>query len=122
MAYDSVNAEVRREVQQSGIAGAASATMAKFLFFQKSKLKKVHVLVTTAGTHASAGVDILVGTTSVGAVTIGTEAAGYVASSALLDAAIPASGVVEIKGKANSATAVVSVSIEHEVDHDAVKS
>lgn len=122
MSYDNANAEVRRELCQAGIAGAASAAMAKFLIFQKSKLKKVHALVTTAGTNAAAGFDVYVGTTSVGAVVFGTEVAGTVVRSALLDAAVPASSLIELRGLANSATAVVSVVLEYEVEHDAVKS
>lgn len=120
--YDSPNANVRRETQQSGIAGAASATMAKFLFFQKSKLKKVHLLITTAGTNASGGVDIYVGTASVGAITTGTDTAGTVLHSAALNTDVPANGTVELKGKANSATLAVSATLEYDVYHDAVQS
>lgn len=122
MAYDSPNFEVRREIAQAGIAGVASGAMAKFLVFQKTKLKKVHALITTAGTNAAAGFDIYVGTSSVGAITIGTDTAGVTKSSALLNASVPAMGVIELRGKADSATAVVSVVIEHEVEPDAAVS
>lgn len=120
--YDNANSTVRREINQPNVAGAASASMAKFLIFQKSRLKKVHAMVVTAGTNASAGFDILVGTTSVGAITFGTDTAGTTYSSALLDADIPALGYVDIKGKANSATAVVSLDLELHVLPDAVQS
>jgi hypothetical protein len=122
MSYDSANASVRRELTQAGIAGAASATMRKFAFFQKTKLKKVHLLVETAGTNVAAGVDILVGTNSVGAIVIGTDAANTFLSSAALDVDVPAGSFVELKGKANSATAVVCAVLEHEVAADAVQS
>lgn len=122
MAYDSPNAEVRREVSQAGIAGADGANMAKFLFFQKTKLKKVHALITVMGTAAGAGIDILVGTESVGEIVIGTDAAGSVKSSALLNADVPANGVVSLDGKTDSATMKVSVVLEHEVEPDAAVS
>lgn len=122
MAYDEANAQVRRELHTGNITGAASASMNKFMFFQAATLKKVHGLVATAGTNASAGIDIYVGTTSVGAVTFGTNTAGYTVSSSALDSSVPASGLVEIKGKANSATMVVSLSLEYEVLDDAVQS
>lgn len=122
MAYDSPNASVRREINQAGIAGAAAAAMAKFHIFQKTVLKKVHWLVTTAGTNATAGFDVYVGTSSVGTVVFGTNTAGVVVRSALLNAEVPADSVIELRGKADSATAVGSVTLEHEVSPDAVAS
>lgn len=116
--YDHPNYTTRREIQATNIAGAASASVAKFLQFQATVLKKVHVLVQTAGTNASAGFDIYVGTSSVGAVTIGTSTAGSVLHSGAINASVPQNGVIELKGKADSATAVIAVSIEHQLDPD----
>lgn len=121
MAYDSANSVVRRELATGNITGVAGATMNKFLFYQKATLKQVHALVATAGTNASAGVDIYVGTTSVGAITVGTNTAGSTASSGTLNAAIPALGMVDVRGKANSATMVVSLAMEFDVAHDATQ-
>jgi len=123
MRYDDPNATVRRETTQNNVAGLASATMTKFLFFQKTRVKKVHALVCAVGTHDDAGLDIYNGTTSVGAIAIGTAAAGTVHSSAELDSIVAANGMLDIRGKANSATTlVVSLAVEHEVIYDAVQS
>lgn len=122
MAYDSPNYVVRQEERINNLTGIASTMMARAQFFQKARLKKVHALAIVAGTNDSAGVDILVGTTSVGAITIGTTAAGATYSSSALNAEIPALGYVEIKGKANSATMVDSYVLEYEVLPDAAQS
>jgi hypothetical protein len=122
MAYDSANAVIRRELSTGKRTGVASASVDKFMFFQKAMLRKVHAQVVVAGTNAAAGFDIYVGTTSVGAVTLGTNTAGSVASSSAINAEIPASGHIDIQGKANSATLQASFVIEYDVVHDAVQS
>ena len=122
MAYDSANAEVRREIQTAAITGAASASMAKFHMFQATMLKAVHALVVTAGTNTAAGIDIYVGTSSVGSITFGTDTAGTVEHSGLIDADVPANGLIEFKGKATSSTMAAVYCIEHEVSPDAVVS
>jgi len=122
MAYDHPEALVRFEHKINNLTGSASASMTKVLFFQKSKLKKVHALAITAGTNDAAGVDIYVGTTSVGAIVIGTSTAGTTYSSAAIDADIPALSFVELKGKATSSTMVDSYVLEYDVYHDAVRS
>lgn len=118
--YDHPNCTVRREYQSGNLTGIASTTMHKVLFFQAAKLKQVHSLVVTAGTDAAAGVDIYVGTTSVGAITHGTAAASTFQQSAILNSTIPAQGHVDIRGKAGSATMVNSYTLEFEVTPDAV--
>lgn len=122
MAYDSPGQSVARETRAANVAGAASASMAQFAYFQKTRVKQVRARVVVAGTNAAAGFDIFNGTTSVGAITIGTNTAGSVAASGALNTDIPADGMLEIKGKANSATAVVSFVIEERVLQDAVDS
>jgi hypothetical protein len=122
MAYDDADYVIRHETRVNNITGIASTMMARVLFFQTARLKKVHAVAITAGTNAAAGVDILVGTTSVGALTFGTDTAGTTYSSSVLNTTIPALGIVEIKGKATSATMVHSYCIEYEVTPDAVQS
>ena len=119
MRYDHPNAVVRRETHVVNRTGIASATHTKVLFFQKAKLIAVHSLVTTAGTNASAGDDIYIGTTSVGAITQGTDAANTVNTSGAINSDISANSYVDIRGKANSATKVNSYVLEYEVYHDA---
>jgi hypothetical protein len=117
--YDHPNCIVRREARANNVTGVASTTFQKFMFFQKAKLKAVHSLVVTAGTNDAAGVDIYVGTTSIGAITHGTDAALSVNTSGLLDVEIPANSFVDLRGKANSATMVNSYVAEYEVLPDA---
>lgn len=117
--YDSPNCLVRREIHVNNLTGIASTTMQKILFFQKTRIKAVHALVVTAGTNASAGVDIYNGTTSVGAITHGTNTAGSVTTSDVINSDISANGFLDIRGKANSATMVNSYTIECEVLPDA---
>lgn len=122
MAYDAPDFLIRREKNLDNVTGIASTMMRRALFFQAARLKKVHALCITAGTADAAGVDIYVGTTSVGALTFGTDTAGSVYHSAALDATVPQSGYVEIKGKATSATMVHSYALEYEVTPDATES
>jgi hypothetical protein len=120
--YTDPNANTRREINAANVAGAAGASMAKFLMFQKTRLKKVHCLVVTAGTNAAAQVDIFNGTSSVGSIVVGTNTAGAVLHSAAIDSDIPANGLIELKGAANTATFVGSFAIENEVAFDADQS
>lgn len=118
--YDHPNYLVRREKQIDNLTGIASTTMNKTMFFQKARVKKIHSMVVTAGTNAAAGVDIYNGTTSVGEITHGTDAALALNDSGLLDIDVSASSFIDIRGKANSATMVNSYTIEYEVLPDAV--
>lgn len=119
--YDHPNNLIRREIHVNNVTGAASASMAKVRTFQAGKLKAVHSLVITAGTNAAAGVDIYSGTTSVGAITHGTDTAGTQHTSGVIDATLAANSYLEIKGKANSATMVNSYCVEYEVTPNAVQ-
>lgn len=121
MGYDSANYTVRREINEPNVAGVASTSLRKFHMFQAAKLKAVHALIVTAGTNTDAGIDIYVGTASVGAITLGTDTAGTVKHSATLNTLVPANGLIEIKGKATSATLVASLVIEYHVTPDAVE-
>lgn len=111
MRYDSPNAAIV-PLTENNLTGIAGATFSKFHLYAKSKLRRVSALVVTAGTNAAAGIDIYVGTTSIGAITVGTNTAGVVADSGELDITITPgsnSGMIDLRGKANSATMVVSV-------------
>lgn len=119
--YDHPNCTVRREVHVNNLTGIASSSMQKVLFFQKTRVKAVHSMVVTAGTNAAAGVTISNGTTSVGSITHGTDAALTQHTSGVLDTDIAANGYLDITGLANSATMVNSYTIECEVLPDAVK-
>lgn len=120
--YDSPNATVRREAMGlTEAGGGASTEYGKFVVFQKMKLKKVHAMVTTAGTADAHGLTVLNGTTSVGTILLGTSTAGSVASSGLLDSAVAALGKCSVKSLLDVVGKAIVV-YEYEVDHDAVQS
>ena len=118
MGYADANYNVKLENHVNNLTGIASTSMVKVQAFQKSKLLGIKSLVVTAGTNASAGVDIYVGTTSVGAITHGTSTAGTVQTSGALNVDVPIDTVIELKGKANSATMVNSYVIIRQIYHD----
>lgn len=114
-AYNHPNYQITRQLLTGPLAGADAASIAKYHMFLAAKLKAVHGTVVTAGTDTAAAFDIYVGTASVGSLAFGTATAGSQAHTAVLDAAIPQNGVLEVKGKANSATLVASLCAEYEV-------
>lgn len=119
MAYPDANHQVRIEKSFPSVTGAASASCLRFAQFQKATLKKVHAVINTAGTNVAGGIDIFVGTTSVGSILTGTNAAGSVVSSGLLNATIPQGpSLVELKGNANGATVQFSPTFELTNDVD----
>jgi len=118
--YDHPNCTVRREVFVNNLTGIASTTMQKLAMFQSFKLKAVHSLVVTAGTNTAAGVDIYIGTTSVGAITHGTDTAGSRHTSGAINSTGTGTDLINIVGKANSATMVNSYCLELEILPDAV--
>jgi len=118
--YSEPNAVVRREHFAAACGGDATTEYGKFRSFQKMKLKKVHAVVTTAGTAAGHKLDVFHGTTSVGTISLGTSAAGVTASSATLNRAVAALEQVSVKSGAD-ADGIADVIYEFEVDHDAVR-
>lgn len=118
MSYAEPNANVTREHHVNNLTGVASASMVKMLNFQKCRLRGVVSEVITSGTNAAAGVDIFVGTNSVGSITHGTAAAGVNQNSGTLNAFVPSGEPIELRGKANSATMVNSYVFIRDVFHD----
>jgi hypothetical protein len=119
--YDHPNAIVRRE-KSSRVTGAASGSLKKLLFFQKAKVQKVHAIVEVAGTNDAAVMVLKNGTTAIGTMTFGTQAIGSVVHSAALNSSVGASGYLDVDGATNSATLVVDMVVEYEVEPDAVQS
>lgn len=101
-------------------AVAASTTAFRFLAMAKMKVKSINAIVNVAGTNASAGWDILNGTTSVAAITAGTNTASTVLTAVSTDITVTAASYLEIKTKANSATLQADFYIEYEILPDAV--
>jgi hypothetical protein len=121
MSYDSPNYAVRREHFGGETTAAATTEAAKFRTFQKTLLKKVHAVVTTAGTATTHGYAVYSGTTSIGSIALGTAAAGTGASSALLNAVIPSFGQVSVKSLADAA-GKAHILYEYEMTADGVTS
>ncbi|MGE0706096.1 MAG: hypothetical protein AB7I50_23340 [Vicinamibacterales bacterium] len=74
--YDHPNFLVRREAHQKTVAG--NGAVKTFRHYQKMRLKALHSIVVTAGTSDSPGNALTIkhGTTSIGAVALGTATAG----------------------------------------------
>lgn len=119
--YDHPNNMVRRE-KNTRVTGAASGSIKKILFFQKSRIKKIHGIVEVAGTNDAAVMILKNGTTAIGTMTFGTQAAGSVVHSAALNSTVDASGYLDIEGATNSATLVTDMCVEYEVLPDSVQS
>lgn len=126
MSYDAPNYNVRQEYFAGEAGGGATTEYCKFRRFQKSRLKKVHASVTTAGTATAHGFDVYQGTTSIGTIALSTTAAAGAAgavsaSSGLLDVTIAAGQQVSVKSLAD-ATGKAHIVYEFETLPDAVQS
>jgi len=120
--YDSPNADIRREALGQNEAGGGGTTeYAKFHSFQKMRLKKVHAVVTTAGTATGHGFGVFNGTTSIGTIALSTNAALSSASSALLDSDVASLGQVSVKSLAD-VVGKANIIYEYDVLLDAVQS
>lgn len=117
--YTHPNVTVRRETHTALLTGVASTNFYQWLAFQKAKIRKISYLIVTAGTNDAAGIDFYNGTTSVGALTIGTNTAGAVLTSSDLATTLASGAAFSFKGKANSATMAGYYTIEWEVLQDA---
>ena len=129
MPYDHPNYLVRAE-HCAGESTAGSGTIgAKFMRFQKFRLKTVQVRITAAGTSTSPGaamtVNVLSGgtattTTSVGLVALGTNAVGALVSSGAINATVASGDQVAVTN-GTDATAKGVVTYEYETLSDAVQ-
>lgn len=76
--------------------GGATTVYGKYSSFAAKTLKAVHFRVTVAGTHATSGLGIYIGTSSVGLADLGTQAAGFTTSVAV-GSAVTSLQAVEVK-------------------------
>lgn len=121
MSYDSPDYTINREYFAGESTAGATTESLKFRVFQKAVLKKVHAVVTVAGTATTHKLDVMHGTTSIGVITLSTSTAGVSASSALLNRDVPSLEQVSVKTGAD-ATGKAHVVYEYEVASDAVSS
>lgn len=104
---------VTRQFQNMYVpAGSASASIRKWPIHCDTKIKRISGIVNVAGTNAAAGYDIYNGTTSIGAITFGTNSAGSFVAGLTQDIALSSGGFLDIRTKANSATLAVDLNIE----------
>lgn len=89
-------------VQVKAVAAATVALRIPFPY--ATTIKSISAVVNIAGTNDVAGWDILNGTTSVGAITAGTQTAASVLTQQVADIEIAAGDVLALKTKATSAT------------------
>lgn len=115
LAYDHPAYLARNSSQVVCPAVAASASAAKFLAFSAIRVKSIKGLTVVAGTAAGAGYDIYNGTSSVGAITVGTQVAGAATPALTQDIVLAAGGYIDFKTKADSATAATAFVVEHEL-------
>jgi hypothetical protein len=115
MAYDHP-AYTARQFQVVPLpATAASTSVLKFAAFTSLKIKRIEVIVKVAGTADAAGYDILNGTSSVGSIGVGTNAAAAYGTGLTQDISLSSGGYLDIKTKAASATMATDAVIEFEL-------
>lgn len=119
MSYDAPNYNVRDERFNAAVGGAASTEYAKFRMFQAARLKRVHAIVTVAGTTTGHALDVFHGTNSVGNIPLGLSAAGAIVRSAILNEIFPTLDQVSVKTRLD-ATGVADVIYEYERTQDGV--
>ena len=120
--YDHPNNVVRREQSYLG-AASASGTLGHMIPQQKMNLIAVHAHVITAGTHDTNMAYTVraggVGTTSIGAITIGTATAGSRISQAIGVAVDEGALLNCLKG--SDGTGVAMIAYEYQVLPEAVQ-
>lgn len=120
--YEHPDVNIRRSVTLCGAeaGGAATTTYQRTPLLFKGRLRRVSMVVTTAGTTAVHGYDIFIGTLSVAAFTaVDTSAAGSVLVSADISAAVAAGDHIAVKTKTD-ATGKANFIAEFEATPDAV--
>ncbi len=115
MSYDHPTYVTRQAAALGLPATAASTAVNKFVAFTDMKIKSIQGAVNIAGTATAAGYDIYNGTSSVGAFTAGTSAAGSVLTAISSDITLASGGFLDVKTKADSATLAASLLLEYEI-------
>ena len=120
MTYADPNATVRREYFAGEAGGGATTEYGKFRSFQKARLKKVHAVVTVAGTATTHKLDVYHGTTSISSISLSTAAARGTASSSTLNEELASLDQISVKTGADAA-GKAHVIYEFHAQHDAVQ-
>lgn len=115
MAYDNPTYVTRQVTALKLPAILASAPAGKFVAFTSMKIKSISMGVDVAGTATGAAYDIFNGTSSVGQILAGTNAADTILTALVQDIALSSGGMLNIKTAAASATLAASATIEFEI-------
>lgn len=111
--YDSPNYTIVRDHCAGEVGGAATTVYGKFHAFAATRLKAVHVRVTTAGTATDHKLDVYIGTASVASQVLSTNTAGSTYS-VLVGSDVASLQAVEVKSGADAVgKAVVSYEYEY---------
>lgn len=116
MAYDHPAYLARQIAVVPLEAVAASTSVRKFVAFTNIRVKRVDMIVKTAGTADAGGYDLLRGTSSIGSVGVGTAAAAGLGTAYVGDIALTSGQYLDIKTKAASATMACDAAIEWTFD------
>lgn len=112
--YDSPNYTIVRDHCVGEVGGAANTVYGKFHAFAATRLKAVHIRVTTAGTATDHKLDVYIGTASVATQALSTNTAGSTYSIAV-GSNVSSLQAVEVKTGADAAgKAVVSYEYEYQ--------
>lgn len=103
----------RHNIPLAEAGGAATTVYGRVMAMGAGKIRNVGVWATVAGTTTAHGFDIVVGTTSIGSVTLSTNAALSSATTGDLAYAVTAGQIIGLKSKAD-ATGKAMASIEFE--------
>jgi Flp pilus assembly protein TadG len=112
--YTQTDATITRDHCAGEVGGAATTAYGKFHSFAATRLKAVHVRVTTAGTATTHKLDVYIGTASVATVALSTSTAGVTAT---IPVGLPVASLeaVEVKSGADAAgKAVVTYEYEYQ--------
>lgn len=82
--------------------GASAGIYSRIAPVAAGKIRNVSLVVTVAGTTTGNGFDIMLGTTSIGNVTLGTQAAGAVGTSGDLNTAVAVGQVLALRASADT--------------------
>lgn len=119
-AYTDPNFNVRRENPHIA-GGAATTAYGRDIAFQARRLKALHAQVITPGTATTHALNLYVGTSSIGAISISTATAGSNFSLQGLDRLVPSLAKIEVRTAAD-ASGIAAICYEFDIDPSAAQS
>jgi len=96
------------------VSGDAEEEIARFRFFTKVKVKEIRATIKVAGKAATSAFTVLKGTSSIGAVVLGTNAAGSVVDASLVDADFDATDDLVLQNLVATDTASAMIGVHYQ--------